>query len=52
MRLMMASMIPWAQFRKTYGAEIGSRELVQRRLGRMAGTDRRLRRPGRNGAPA
>jgi len=36
MRLMMASMIPWAHFRKTYGAEIGSRELVQRRLGRMA----------------
>jgi alkylation response protein AidB-like acyl-CoA dehydrogenase len=37
MRLMMASMIPWAHFRKTYGAEIGSRELVQRRLGRLAG---------------
>ncbi len=36
MRLMMASMIPWAHFRKTYGAEIGSRELVQRRLGRLA----------------
>ena len=36
MRLMMASMIPWAHFRKTYGAEIASRELVQRRLGRMA----------------
>ncbi len=37
MRLMMASMIPWAHFRRTYGAEIASRELVQRRLGRMAG---------------
>jgi alkylation response protein AidB-like acyl-CoA dehydrogenase len=37
MRLMMASMIPWAHFRKTYGAEIASRELVQRRLGRLAG---------------
>ncbi|HZZ28119.1 MAG TPA: acyl-CoA dehydrogenase family protein [Pirellulales bacterium] len=36
MRLMLASMIPWAHFRKTYGAEIASRELVQRRLGRMA----------------
>ena len=36
MRLMMASMIPWAHFRKTYGAEIACRELVQRRLGRMA----------------
>lgn len=37
MRLMMASMVPWAKFRKTYGEEIGMRELVQRRLGRMAG---------------
>ncbi|MCA9118959.1 MAG: acyl-CoA/acyl-ACP dehydrogenase [Planctomycetaceae bacterium] len=37
MRLMMASMIPWAKFRKTYGEAIAQRELVQRRLGRMAG---------------
>jgi alkylation response protein AidB-like acyl-CoA dehydrogenase len=37
MRLMMASMIPWAQFRKTYSAAIATRELVQRRLGRLAG---------------
>jgi alkylation response protein AidB-like acyl-CoA dehydrogenase len=37
MRLMMASMIPWAQFRKTYGAAIVSRELVERRIGRIAG---------------
>ena len=37
MRLMMASMIPWANYRVTYGEEIGKRELVQRRLGRMAG---------------
>ncbi|MFO0789146.1 MAG: acyl-CoA dehydrogenase family protein [Pirellulales bacterium] len=37
MRLMMASMIPWAQFRRTYGAAIASRELVQRRLGELAG---------------
>lgn len=37
MRLMMASMIPWAQFRKTYGEAIAARELVQRRLGRLAG---------------
>jgi alkylation response protein AidB-like acyl-CoA dehydrogenase len=37
MRVMMASMIPWAKFRKTYGAMIASRELVRRRLGRMAG---------------
>jgi len=37
MRLMMASMIPWAKYRKTYGAAIATRELVQRRLGRLAG---------------
>jgi len=37
MRLMLASMIPWAQFRHTYGAAIANRELVQRRMGRMAG---------------
>ena len=37
MRLMMASMIPWAKFRVTYGEKIGQRELVQRRLGQMAG---------------
>jgi len=37
MRLMMASMIPWAKFRVTYGENIAKRELVRRRLGRMAG---------------
>jgi alkylation response protein AidB-like acyl-CoA dehydrogenase len=37
MRLMMASMIPWANFRKTYGEAIARRELVRRRLGRLAG---------------
>ena len=37
MRLMMASMLPWAHFRKTYGAPIDTRELVRRRLGRLAG---------------
>jgi alkylation response protein AidB-like acyl-CoA dehydrogenase len=37
MRLMMASMIPWAKFRVTYGEEIAKRELVRRRLGRLAG---------------
>lgn len=36
MRLMLASMIPWAKFRRTYGAAIATRELVRRRLGRMA----------------
>jgi hypothetical protein len=37
MRLMMASIIPWANFRRTYGAPIASRELVRRRLGELAG---------------
>ncbi|HEY4235024.1 MAG TPA: acyl-CoA dehydrogenase family protein, partial [Lacipirellulaceae bacterium] len=37
MRLMMASIIPWAKFRKTYGAQIVTRELVERRLGELAG---------------
>jgi alkylation response protein AidB-like acyl-CoA dehydrogenase len=37
MRIMMASMIPWAQFRVTYSAPIAQRELVQRRLGQLAG---------------
>ena len=34
---MLANMLPWAQFRQTYGAAIVSRELVQRRIGRLAG---------------
>ncbi len=37
MRTMMASMIPWSEFRVTYGEAIANRELVQRRLGRLAG---------------
>jgi alkylation response protein AidB-like acyl-CoA dehydrogenase len=37
MRLMLASMIPWSRFRKTYGAPIATRELVRRRMGRLAG---------------
>ncbi|MCA9215693.1 MAG: acyl-CoA/acyl-ACP dehydrogenase [Planctomycetales bacterium] len=37
MRLMMASMIPWAKFRVTYGEAISTRELVTRRLAQMAG---------------
>src|SRR5580700_3885265 len=36
MRLMLANMLPWAKFRKTYGEEIAKRELVRRRIGRMA----------------
>ncbi len=37
MRLMMANIIPWARFRRTYGAPIVTRELVERRLGELAG---------------
>jgi alkylation response protein AidB-like acyl-CoA dehydrogenase len=37
MRGMLANMLPWAKFRKTYGEPIGSRELVRRRIGRLAG---------------
>jgi alkylation response protein AidB-like acyl-CoA dehydrogenase len=37
MRLMMASILPWAGFRVTYGEPIARRELVRRRLGRLAG---------------
>jgi hypothetical protein len=37
MRLMMANMLPWVHFRKTYGEAIVFRELVRRRLGRLAG---------------
>lgn len=37
MRGMLADMLPWARFRKTYGEAIARRELVRRRLGRLAG---------------
>jgi len=37
MRLMLASMLPWANFRVTYGQPIAQRELVRRRLGSLAG---------------
>lgn len=37
MRSMLASMLPWAGFRKTYGQPIAKRELVQRRIGHLAG---------------
>jgi alkylation response protein AidB-like acyl-CoA dehydrogenase len=37
MRLMLASMIPWAHYRVTYSEPIARRELVQRRLGKLAG---------------
>ncbi|HUE70696.1 MAG TPA: acyl-CoA dehydrogenase family protein [Pirellulaceae bacterium] len=37
MRLMLANLLPWAKFRKTYGEAIERRELVRRRIGRLAG---------------
>jgi acyl-CoA dehydrogenase len=37
MRVMLASMLPWAEFRRTYGQPIATRELVKRRIARMAG---------------
>lgn len=37
MRLMLANMLPWAEFRRTYGQAIATRELVKRRIARMAG---------------
>tara|TARA_R110002049_G_scaffold2750_2_gene21340 strand:+ start:25995 stop:28019 length:2025 start_codon:yes stop_codon:yes gene_type:complete len=37
MRWMMAEMLPWAAYRQTYGQAIDKRELVRRRLGRLAG---------------
>ena len=36
MRVMLANMLPWAAFRRTYGQAINSRELVKRRIGRLA----------------
>src|SRR5208283_5399300 len=37
MRIMLANMLPWAEFRRTYGQAIAQRELVKRRLARLAG---------------
>lgn len=37
MRVMLANMLPWSKFRKTYGESIAKRELVRRRIGRLAG---------------
>ncbi|MCA9061595.1 MAG: acyl-CoA/acyl-ACP dehydrogenase [Planctomycetaceae bacterium] len=37
MRMMLAEMLPWAGYRKTYGQPIAKRELVRRRIGQMAG---------------
>ncbi len=37
MRVFLANLLPWAAFRKTYGQPIQTRELVQRRIARLAG---------------
>jgi alkylation response protein AidB-like acyl-CoA dehydrogenase len=35
MRVMLADMLPWAEFRRTYGQPIATRELVKRRIARL-----------------
>jgi alkylation response protein AidB-like acyl-CoA dehydrogenase len=37
MRVMLANILPWAGFRRTYGQPINTRELVKRRIARLAG---------------
>ncbi|GAA4464912.1 acyl-CoA dehydrogenase family protein [Novipirellula rosea] len=37
MRWMLAEMLPWGAYRETYGQSIDRRELVRRRIGRLAG---------------
>jgi alkylation response protein AidB-like acyl-CoA dehydrogenase len=37
MRILLANLLPWAEFRHTYGQPIISRELVKRRIARLAG---------------
>jgi alkylation response protein AidB-like acyl-CoA dehydrogenase len=37
MRTMLANMLPWAEFRVTYGQPIAKRELVKRRVAKLAG---------------
>src|SRR5262249_32847859 len=37
MRVMLANILPWAEFRRTYGEPIARRELVKRRIARLAG---------------
>jgi alkylation response protein AidB-like acyl-CoA dehydrogenase len=36
MRIMLANLLPWAHFRRTYGQSIDTRELVKRRIARLA----------------
>jgi alkylation response protein AidB-like acyl-CoA dehydrogenase len=37
MRGLLCDMLPWAHYRRTYGAAIETRELVRRRIGHLAG---------------
>src|SRR5262249_45030114 len=37
MRVLLANLLPWAGFRRTYGQPINTRELVKRRIARLAG---------------
>jgi len=37
LRRLLADTLPWVRFRRTYGQPIGQRELVRRRLARLAG---------------
>src|SRR5207302_2350002 len=37
MRVFLANLLPWAEFRRTYGQPIITRELVKRRIARLAG---------------
>jgi alkylation response protein AidB-like acyl-CoA dehydrogenase len=37
MRVLLGNMLPWAEFRRTYGHAINTRELVKRRIARLAG---------------
>jgi len=37
MRIFLANLLPWAAFRRTYGQPINTRELVKRRIARLAG---------------
>jgi alkylation response protein AidB-like acyl-CoA dehydrogenase len=37
MRALLAGMLPWAEYRRTYGRPIAARELVRRRIARLAG---------------
>ena len=36
MRVMLANLLPWAEFRKTYGEPIARRELIKKRIARLA----------------